>query len=404
MKKIFFVALSATLLAVGCQKTEVLNPVGGSIMSFTTGMGKLTKAQGTVDAENEGIRNLEAQDFSVWAYADPQSDFSTVTTVNGTTKIYDGIENLLVECTTASVDAVAGVDDDPDTAVNEKVEAVEAKPGTWSTDTEYYWPGENKDLRFFAVSADGDWLRPTAQGAVCPVTINYAAPSITVNDFTVRAVATADKTAANEDLMIADFVKQNQSDKVVDLKFRHTLSKVEFIFKTLAPSTTGETAPTVYVQSLKVDGLQNKGDLNVTAVDATATPIVWNYTWTNDETSTANFTDDWKTTVTFAETVEDAAKSDNTAMQLTTTPETFATWLMLPQTITGKKVVITYVINNRQFTSIFPIDNTEKNLTAWAYNQHIKYTITLAPNLISFNPSVEEWKTPTAAENVEYQN
>lgn len=399
MKKILFVAAAATLLAAGCQKTEVLNPVGGSIMSFTTGMGKLTKAQGTVDAENEGIRNLEAQDFSVWAYADPQSDFSTVTTVNGTTKIYDGIENLLVKCERASIDAV--VDDPSTTEVNEAAEAV---AGTWTTATEYYWPGDQKDLRFFAVSADGDWLRPTAQGAVCPVTIDYAAPSITVNDFTVRAVATADKTAANEDLMIADFVKQNQSDKVVDLKFRHTLSKVEFIFKTLAPSTTGETAPTVYVQSLKVDGLQNKGDLNVTAVDPTATPVVWNYAWTNDPASTANFTDDYKETVTFAGTVEAEAQKDNTAMLLTTTPETFATWLMLPQTITGKKVVITYVINNRQFTSIFPIDNTEKNLTAWAYNQHIKYTITLAPNLISFNPSVEEWKTPTAAENVEYQN
>lgn len=401
MKKIFCVALSATLLAAGCQKTEVINPVGGPTMSFTTGMGKLTKSVGNADAEAAGIRNLEAQDFSVWAYADPNSDFSTVTTVDATTKIYDGIENLLVECTKASVDAVAGVEDDPATEANEKVEAVEAKPGTWSTDTEYYWPGENKDLRFFAVSADGDWLRPAAQGATCPVTINYAAPSITVDDFIVRAVATTDKTAANEDLMIADFVKQNQSDKVVDLKFRHTLSKVEFIFKTLAAST-GETAPTVYVQSLKVDGLQNKGDLSVTAVDPNATPIVWEYEWTNDATSTANFTDDWKETVTFAETVEAAAKTDNTAMLLTTEAQTFATWLMLPQTINGKKVEITYVINNRQFTSVFPLDGKDESLPAWAYNQHIKYTITLAPNVISFNPSVEEWKTP--ADNVEYQN
>lgn len=396
MKKIFFVALSATLLAAGCQKTEVINPVGGPTMSFTTGMGKITKSVGAADAEAAGIRNLEAQDFSVWAYADPNSDFSTVTTVNATTKIYDGIENLLVECTKASVDAK--VDDPTTTDVNEAADAV---AGTWSTDTEYYWPGENKDLRFFAVSADGDWLRPTS--GTCPVTINYATPSITVDDFTVRAVAddANNKTAANDDLMIADFVKQNQSDKVVDLKFRHTLSKVEFVFKTLAAST-GETAPTVYVQSLKVDGLQNKGDLSVTAVDPNATPIVWKYEWTNDETSTADFTDDWKGTVTFPETVEDAAKTDNTAMLLTTEAQTFATWLMLPQTITGKNVEIIYVINNRQFTSVFPIYSTEDALTAWAYNQHIKYTITLAPNVISFNPSVEEWKTP--ADNVEYQN
>ena len=36
MKKFFFVALAATLLAAGCQKTEVINPVGGRSMSFTT--------------------------------------------------------------------------------------------------------------------------------------------------------------------------------------------------------------------------------------------------------------------------------------------------------------------------------------------------------------------------------
>ena len=51
MKKIFFVALAATLLAASCQKTEVINPVGGPVMSFNTGMGKITKAVGTADAE-----------------------------------------------------------------------------------------------------------------------------------------------------------------------------------------------------------------------------------------------------------------------------------------------------------------------------------------------------------------
>ena len=396
MKKIFFVALSATLLAAGCQKTEVLNPVGGPAMSFNTGMGKITKAVGTADAEAAGLRNLEAQDFSVWAYADPASDFASSTVVDATTKIYDGIENLLVSCTAASKDAV--LDDETTTEVNE------AKPfeqGTWGTTQEYFWPGEGKDLRFFAVSADGDWLRPTGTGAKCPVTITYATPSLLIEDFAVRSVKDGNKTAANEDLMVADYVKQNQSKKVVDLKFRHTLSKVEFVFKTLQ-GTNGETAPTVYVQSLKVEDLQNKGYLSVTPADATATPIVWKYVWTNDPDSDADFTDDYEGKVTYASTVEATAKTDDTAMLLEVTPKTFATWLMLPQTITGKKVEITYIINNRQFTSVFPIDNTDIQLTKWDCNQHIKYTITLAPNVISFNPSVQEWTSP--ATGVEYQN
>lgn len=391
MKKIFFVALSATLLAAGCQKTEILNHAGEPSMSFTTGMGKITKSVGTSDAEAAGQRNLEAQDFSVWAYADPDSDFESSTVVDENTKIYDGIENLLVKCTAASQDAVV---DNTETLEDETAAAV---AGTWVTEQEYFWPGEGKDLRFFAVSADGDWLRPAS--GTCPVEINYTAPSLDIKNFVVRAVKDGDKTAANEDLMVADFVKQSQSKKVVELKFRHTLSKIEFVFKTLA-AASGETAPTVYVQSLKVKDLQNKGDLAVTR-DAAATDVVWKYDWTNDTESIADFTDDWSEPVTYAETVEETAKADNTAMLLTTEAETFATWLMLPQTITGKKVEITYIINNRQFTSIFPIDNSEINLTKWVHNQHIKYTITLAPNVISFNPSVEEW---AAVQEITHRN
>jgi hypothetical protein len=80
--------------------------------------------------------------------------------------------------------------------------------------------------------------------------------------------------------------------------------------------------------------------------------------------------------------------------------QVFTTWLMIPQSIEGKKVEITYLINQRKFTSIFPLETT--SLKAWEDNQYVKYTITLAPNLISFNPSVEDWTTPET--NVDYQN
>ena len=78
----------------------------------------------------------------------------------------------------------------------------------------------------------------------------------------------------------------------------------------------------------------------------------------------------------------------------------FTTWLMLPQSVDGKKVQITYLINDRQFTSIFPLYTT--TLTDWGQNQHIRYTVTLAPNLIVFDPSVGDWDTST--DDVEHQN
>ena len=63
MKKILFVAASAILLAAGCQKTEVLNQAVGDPMTFSTEMSKLTKS-----ATADGMDNLKAQNFKVWAY------------------------------------------------------------------------------------------------------------------------------------------------------------------------------------------------------------------------------------------------------------------------------------------------------------------------------------------------
>ena len=390
MKRIFFVALGATLLAAGCQKTEIINPVGGNVMTFSTNMSKLTKA-GQQDAEKTGEVNLQEQNFRVWAYGAYEDQNTTATELNN---IYDGIENLDVTYTPANGEI----------------------PAAWGTAKEYFWPGVGKELKFFAVS---DGKASTASNVTIGTDIN----SLTVADFEVTP------GAYNTDLMVADFVKQHQGDKVVDLKFHHALSKVQFVFKTVA---TGDA--TVYVQDLVVRDLETKGTLNVapkpaetpengeengtqtqadgetTTYVGEVTPVKFTWALPTSSTSLANFEDDWTTAV--ADTDTDfpanidgvaATETDKVAMKVTATgtdSQVFTTWLMLPQSIVGKKVEITYLINERKFTSIFPLETT--SLKAWEDNQYVKYTITLAPNVISFNPSVEEWKTP--ADNVEYQN
>ena len=390
MKRIFFVALGATLLAAGCQKTEIINPVGGNVMTFSTNMSKLTKA-GQQDAEKTGEVNLQEQNFRVWAYGAYEDQNTTATELNN---IYDGIENLDVTYTPANGEI----------------------PAAWGTAKEYFWPGVGKELKFFAVS---DGKASTASNVTIGTDIN----SLTVADFEVTP------GAYNTDLMVADFVKQHQGDKVVDLKFHHALSKVQFVFKTVA---TGDA--TVYVQDLVVRDLETKGTLNVapkpaetpengeengtqtqadgetTTYVGEVTPVKFTWALPTSSTSLANFEDDWTTAV--ADTDTDfpanidgvaATETDKVAMKVTATgtdSQVFTTWLMLPQSIVGKKVEITYLINERKFTSIFPLETT--SLKAWEDNQYVKYTITLAPNLISFNPSVEDWTTPET--NVDYQN
>ena len=70
--------------------------------------------------------------------------------------------------------------------------------------------------------------------------------------------------------MVADSLTQDQDSKgtetnavkgKVALNFRHTLSKVQFIFSTLA----GDNTPDVYIQKLTVTNLNNTGRLVVTA-------------------------------------------------------------------------------------------------------------------------------------------
>lgn len=412
MKKILFVAFSVALLATSCQKTEILSPVGDNVMSFSTSMSKITKSVGTADAAETGIKNLEAQDFSVWAFADKNCDFtSNGTAVDAQTGIYDMMANLHIMCSAASIL------DNPTTDANE------AQAGTWlpANNKEYYWPGQNKNLKFFAVSADGNWLRATS----CPVDIDLndgddenKLPTMTISNFKVENRPVMDtedptkvkKTAANEDLMVADYVKQNQSKKDVELNFRHTLSKVEFLFKTV--KTAGVA---VYVQKVEVEDLETTGTLNVSFASNTG---IASFDWgelplANSETL-EKFTDDWETSVItkveekvneddeidleFPTKIEGQlpTSDDKKAMKLTAEggvddpAQLFSTWLMIPQSVEGKKVKITYLINERRFTSIFALD---ANLTdaKWAENQYIRYTVTLAPNIIKFVPEVEGW-------------
>ena len=361
MKKIFFVALSATLLAAGCQKTEVLKSVGEPAMVFTTGMNKLTKSVGTADADSAGTVNLKAQDFRVWAYADYEDPNTSGTELD---KIYDGMANLAITYTETTS------------------EIGEGKLTSWAPAKEYYWPGAGKNLRFFAVSGVNLGADLTETNVVVP-SINRTETAVTtslvVNDFVVN------NQSPNADLMVADFVCQNQATKEVALKFRHTLSKVQFLFKTTAASERP-----VFVQSLKVEGIKTTATLTVADAAADAGAIA-RFSWAEGNGPQA-FTDDYTKTAdgfpTEPEYIEGNAE-DNTALKLTTNPEEFATWQVIPQSISGLKVNILYIIGERQFESIFTLSTD--NLTAWAPNQYIRYTVTLAPNVISFVPSVEDW-------------
>ena len=388
MKKIFFVAIAATLLAAGCQKTEVLNqvvPVGEPSMTFAPEMGKLTKA-----AESTGMENLKAQDFRLWAYyveADPNRGAAA-------NSIYDGMGNITVS---------------------------DGTDGKWGTTVAHFWPGKEKKLRFFAVSADLDTYG--AEGKVkglnaedpngdpaanTKVTIDPATKEVKISGFVV------DPTKPDVDLMIADYEEADQDKykddataaKTAKLKFRHALAKVEFNF--VNEMAEDDTENKVIVQHMYVDSVKTTGTVTVTNQAST---LLFNAWVTTD--AHGRFKGDFKAeTPVVLPTYKDAENktqytgavgSENYTevppgfeMELTKTPQTYTTWLVIPQTVgtaqdtdSSLNLVIAYLIGKRQFVAKFPLYRS--TVDAWNPNQYIKYNVSLSPNIIGFTPSVEDW-------------
>ena len=429
MKKILFAAFAASLLAAGCQKTEVYQPANsGEKMTFSTEMKKITKADPVDDttgetggSENQGTttpttptgpypaavgnHNLEAQGFNIWAYAD-YSEAKGANNVNAK-GIFDGMENWYVGHAS----------------------------GAWSANKEFYWPGKDKELHFFAVS--GRLKNTPSAGSA---NLNPANYDVTINPYFINYIelnqdgATGSEMTieytiqenADDDLMVADFIIQDQADKVdnttgkVALNFRHTLSKVQFVFKTTALTN----APEVYIQKLTVTNLKNTGVLNVKAKGSSPatisdeTPITTEVApkWdTSDAEYNTSYKVESKNTVTFTDNStidyvmelkdgkDEKAYNSNCGTLLTTNNnnDPLVTWLMMPQDLSEtSKIEVFYLIKNRQFKAVFPLK--QDNVDKWEENKFTKYTITLSPNVITFSGNTTEWTDNT--NNVTEQN
>ena len=286
----------------------------------------------------------------------------------------------------------------------------------WSAaEKEYYWPGTKKSLRFFAVSAKESYNVNITNGIIPGET-----PSIIIPNFEVKD--------GNEDLMVADFHKQHQGQdsRVVELDFHHTLTKVEFKFKTTVPTdlAQGESAPKVFVQKLELNNLNYKGELTASANTNFASPspdvntaeeLTVQFVWepaagiksfvSNGPTGNALTDEDSLPAKIIGIDGSEINTSGQKAPLLKAEAETYATWLMLPHTSivnaedndedNDKLIVITYVIDDRQFEAKFPLAGKKADgsaqIPSWNVNQYITYTIDLSPNMISFDASSSDW-------------
>ena len=338
MKKILFAAASAVLLAASCQKTEVINQYVGDSMTFSAGMGKLTKVD---DPALTDTPELQQQGFKTWvyaAYADP---------VNGI-----AVGNVH--------DKMSGID-------------VTYKGGAWCTSEEYFWPANENDLDFFAVSTKRQWATDANDNGVSvditPVTAsgNTAVPEVTTSKMTVKGYS-VEETTADDDLMVAGFLRADSKThaKTVPLRFKHALSKVIFKFNT-NPAEQGKTPDKVVVNKLTLDAMSIAGDLKVEGPFDNLS-LTWTPSSDNKKPFTATYTNG----------------------ELGTDLKPFSTWLVIPQDLNETMATISYKINDKEFTYKFKL--ALQDLTKWSYNQIITYNINLSPNKITFAPVVSPWE------------
>lgn len=402
MKKILFVAASAILLAAGCQKTEVLNQAVGDPMTFSTGMAKLTKS-----ATANGYTNLGTQDFQVWAYTAYNDGLNGVKEGD----IYEKINGIKVDYTPA---------------------AGEGTSANCSTTQDYYWPGKDLKLDFFAISSEktltsvsapatadeteGGTGDDTDQGSTgentetpADLSVSFENPGqtlgqrkMTLNGYSVTPANNAN--GASDDLMVAEFVRQDQAmgdpKKSVSLHFHHALSKVRFKFVTTKEEGTS-SQETVEVTSFKVSGISTKGNLEVT--EKTSSSVDAKYGRNDIDLSWKNV--DVPSEFKYTETIL-LPSPEEWNQSYTTSGEAayHATWLVIPQTIETLNIEIAYKITNGEkivtATRLFPLSRaagtdatggTIPEVKAWGINKITTYTINISPNKISFNPSVKDW-------------
>jgi hypothetical protein len=355
MKKIFIMAVSAVLLAAGCQKTEIQNEAKTPI-GFGTQMGKLTKAG--PDAGYLGqFDNLNEQGFMVWGYFLAKDDLNfkpgDLYLGNGSTGI--------------KVSASEGKKEDGTAAA------------AWTTTETYYWPGKGKELDIYAVSmydADGE-------NTYAKVTPSYENKTITVSNFKVNS-------HADNDLMVAPLITQDQDDSpFVEPFFTHALTKVLINFTTSATDVEVyvigvETSPLAHTGTLLVDNTINKEDFE--------DKMTWDLNPETTDSPYVTYKDEYvgKSVVT-GDIIDRPSQDDISAVKLVKgTTVNFASWLLLPQEdITNTYLNIEYIIDGMYVSQQFKL--AVGDIQKWGKNMQTTYNVTIAPDFIEFQPEVQPW-------------
>lgn len=353
MKKILFIAAVA-LAAAACSKTYNVGPDTQKAIGFSTWAETLTKAEARVQGSNE----FKAGDtFKV----------SGIKTTGSTdAKVFDNVS--------------AEAKGDPITS--------------WEYSPIRFWDSQADSYTFYAIS-------PSAVG------------SVAFADGTVSAAAVV-FSGKNSDILVANkkVVTKTSSPKIgqtVDLVFNHVASLVDI--KVKKAHVLGSA--TVKVSAFALNNIKSKGDLAVSAYDATTG--VPTADWTPDGTTATYGPANGVEEVSIASPIEIAddtnfvpgygntpAASTDIVKSLVVMPQTFAAdaqQIEISYSIAvtdGDTINYNATLDLADFDIVDDKDQNDAKVQKWEAGKHYTFYITLDANAIEFSASITPW-TPASA-------
>ena len=255
----------------------------------------------------------------------------------------------------------------------------------WAPGHDYYWPkSENSYINFIA------WYD---YRGVAPSTATET--SLSWNNYTVQST---------DNLLFADEAwrfntnttnaAQYDGDRVnsgVPMLFHHALAQVAFQAKLKSNATSNGFRTEITITNFALSGVYSTGSLSLTNSDpsTSATAKAWT------KSSTCGWTPSGST----------SSLSDANTHELSTTATSLvAMRTVLPQSVDGMRLTLTYTVKTYTGNSETPIivetmsltdelDNLVPTITDWLMGHKITYTLAIDPStdMIEFQPTLEQW-------------
>ena len=365
MKKLFFVAVAASVAFAACVKNEPAVQENKQAISFAAPVvGTATKA--TTEISNNFPTDV---DFAVWAH------YYAGGTYSGFASGDEYMQDVVVEW--------------------------DGEYDGWAPQYTYYWP-KNGSLTFSAYSPasatatigetgicfEGYEVSTTASNQVDLLFSERAYNKTAIDDDEAKDGTTSSDPAVTEDPYAG-----------VHLSFNHAMSSI--LFSVYGADRQGHE---IVLKKIELTNICSKGDFNQGLEDSTgATTDSDADLWTNEEnevTYTISLNKSLEEGYPYFPCIDDYIKEEP-YLPAAENGKTPTDWLLLPQEIADDaQLIITYTLkspDSEALEQVIPVTLKTQTVSEWKWGYRYHYVITITLDKIFFEPYVAPWVDGTSS-------